>query len=177
MSKAQADKVKVLQALKQARACILAAAAMLPVDRRTEVFLGIWTIRDLLAHLIGWDVTNVEAAQELLEGHRPRFFERYDPGWRTYNSELVARYRLDDWAALLASVEASHQDLLAFLQALPAEDLSRDRGLRAGRAKLTIAYLLRAEARDEWVHCAQVEAFARQTSSWDPEGGDGDDRS
>jgi len=49
--------------------------------------------------------------------------------------------------------------LIAYLRAVPAAEFNRDRGLRAGRYKVTIARLLRAETDDERKHCAQIREF------------------
>jgi hypothetical protein len=58
-------------------------------------------------------------------------------------------------------VEGSHGELIAYLKTVPAEEFERDRGLRAGRYKVTIARLLRAETDDEKKHCAQIREFLR----------------
>lgn len=38
----------------------LDAASSPSPERQDEVFLGIWSVKDLLAHLAGWDVTNID---------------------------------------------------------------------------------------------------------------------
>ena len=96
MNKAQAKKDEVISGLVEARACILAAATQLPVEKQDQVFLGTWSVKDLLAHLMGWDFTNVEASQEILECKLPSFYAHHDRDWRTYNAGLVERYKKDD---------------------------------------------------------------------------------
>ena len=164
--KAQVKDV-IIAELIEARACILAAASALPGERQDEVFLGVWSVKDLLAHLVGWDITNVEAVKEILAGKKPGFYARYDRGWKTYNAELVARYKRDDFAELLSSVEESHRELVEFLGTIPAEEFERDRGLRAGRYKVTIARLLQAEASDEQKHCTQIREFGARAGTLD----------
>jgi len=39
---------------------ILDAASAPSPEQRDEVFLGIWSVKDLLAHLAGWNVTNID---------------------------------------------------------------------------------------------------------------------
>jgi hypothetical protein len=162
VNKAQAKKDEVISGLIEARACILAAASLLPAERRDQVFLGVWSVKDLLAHLVGWDRTNIEASQEILAGKLPSFYTHHDRDWKTYNAGLVERYRKDDWTRMVSAVEKSHRNLIDFLQGIAAEEFDRDRGLRAGRYKVTIARLMKAEATDERKHCEQIRRFGER---------------
>jgi len=109
---------------------------------------------------VGWDVANLEAAKAIRAGRLPAFYEHYDHDWRTYNSQLVRRYRLEDYALLMSSVEASHQRLIRHLKTIPADEFGRDRGLRFKRRHVTIAQALQAETHDEWVHLGQLKQLA-----------------
>jgi hypothetical protein len=160
---AQVRKEQVISELVEARRKVLAAASSLSPAERDEVFLGVWSMKDLLAHLVGWDFTNREAAREILAGELPGFYAHHDRDWKTYNARLVAEHKRDDFAELLALVEDSHRQLIAFLETVPAEEFDRDRGLRFKGYKVTIARLLQAEARDEREHCAQIEGFAARS--------------
>lgn len=158
MSAKAEDKEAILTGLVQVRRQILNAAALSPTQQ-DDVFLGIWSVKDLLAHLVGWDYTNLEAAKSVLAGELPAFYAHYDRDWQTYNARLVAEYKKDDFGEMLASVEDSHHQLVAFLETVPAEDYDRDTGVRFNRYKVTIARLLRVEIRDEQKHHAQIQAF------------------
>jgi hypothetical protein len=50
------------------------------------------------------------------------------------------------------------------VETVPAEELSRDTGVRFRGYKVTIARTLEAEVKDEKVHHAQIEEFARRNS-------------
>ena len=50
---AQEKKESIIAALIQARRKILDVAYALPPEKQDEVFLGVWSVADLLAHLIG----------------------------------------------------------------------------------------------------------------------------
>lgn len=101
---AQARKERVIAELVAARRGILDAVAALPPAKQVEVFLGVWSVKDLLAHLAGWDDANIEATQAIRAGRLPAFYAHYDPDWQTFNARLVAEYRRDDLADLLALV-------------------------------------------------------------------------
>jgi len=156
---AQEKKDKIVFELVEARRKILDTASSLPPEKHDEVFLGAWSVKDLLAHLVGWDYTNIQAVGDLLEAKLPAFYSYYDRDWKTYNARLVEEYRKDDFVELLASVEASHRELIDFLKAVPAEEFEKDRGIRSGRYKVTIARILQAEADDEKEHHSQIKEF------------------
>lgn len=147
---AQAKKDEIISGLVEARRKILDVAGMLSPAEQDEVFLGVWTVKDLIAHLVGWDYTNLEAVQAILAGQRPSFWGYYDRDWETYNARLVAEYGRDDFAELVASVEESHRKLIGFLQAIPADEYIR---------RKKIVTLLRAESKDENTHYGQVKEF------------------
>jgi hypothetical protein len=148
---APARKAELIAGLVEARRGLLTAVVALPAGRRDQVFLGTWSAQDLLAHLVGWDYTNLEAVRAIVAGRQPEFRQHYDRDWVTYNARLVAEYRREDWDKMLAAVEDSHRALVDYLQGVPAE----------AYVKTTkIGTLLEAEARDEEEHRRQVETFA-----------------
>ena len=59
-----AFKDELLFGLKAVRESILNEALALPAEARDRVFLGTWSVMDLLAHLAGWDFTNLQAVPD-----------------------------------------------------------------------------------------------------------------
>ena len=59
-------KSQLLDGLEQARNGFLDELSSLPPEKRSEVFLGTWSAHDLVAHLIGWDFANIQAARDIL---------------------------------------------------------------------------------------------------------------
>ena len=161
---ARERKSQLLGDLVAVRQDILASANTFSPEQAAVIFLGSWAVGDLIAHLIGWDVTNMQAAQDILTDQLPRFYAFHDRDWQTFNARLVAEYKKDQLSELIADASASHQQLLALLETIPAEEFERDRGLRFRGWKVTIARLLRAEADDEQKHLTQLRAFVIDTS-------------
>ena len=159
-TKEQQTKDSIFSALTEVRRKILHVAHTLSRERQDEVFLGIWSARELLAHLVGWDYANIEATKSILSGELPEFYSHHDRDWASYNAFLVERHKIEDYAELLRSVEASHRALVDLLATVPADEFEKDRGLRYKRYKVTIARLLQAEAEDEEEHYRQIKAFA-----------------
>ena len=160
-STAQAKKLELVTDLKGARRALLAAAAALPQEDRDIPFLGTWFAHDIIAHLVGWDAANLAAIRAITQGRLPAFYAYYDTDWRTFNAGLVAQHKRATLEETLSAAQASHRDLLQALDALPADDVILDHGVRSPRGrKVTVAMLLSAEAGDERKHSEQVGSFA-----------------
>jgi hypothetical protein len=158
----QITKDQLLAKLQEVRSSILAEASALPTQKHNVVFLGIWSIKDLLAHLVGWDYTNMEAVKSVLKGKVPKFYTHQDREWQTYNAMLVKKYKRDSFDQLLKLVRDSQHELIEFLQTIPPESFHKDFGVRFRGYKVTIQRLLAAEAEDERVHCQQIKDFFRE---------------
>ena len=152
-------KRELIDGLKAARSVIQELVLALNPEQRDVVFLGEWSVKDLLAHLVGWDITNFQAVEQILEGVYPSFFQHYDKDWHTYNAYLVAQYKIEPFEALLAELHDSHRQLIACLETLPAGDLLNAKALRANGRSVTIRNLLKAEAADESRHALQLRDF------------------
>ena len=156
---AEEKKARYLQTLRDERLALLEVAAAVPPAAAGVVFLGEWSAKDIVAHLIGWDYANIEAIQAILDGRLPAFYAHHDRDWRSFNAELVRRYRLEDFDALLQSARDSNQALYDRLLTVPAAEFERDHGVRFRGYMVTIARLLAAESDDEQVHAQQLRDF------------------
>ena len=163
-TKSQIDrKEKALSALMEARQSILTEVSKLSETAQDQVFLGIWSTKDLLAHLIGWDKTNLEAAKSVLKGQVPAFYEHRDSDWRTYNAMLVKKYKKDSIQELIAAAKDSQEKLIQFLQTIPPESFNKDFDVRFRGYKVTIQRLLEAEAKDEQTHLQQITDYFKES--------------
>ena len=138
------------------RRAILAAVATLPPDRQGEVFLGSWSVRELLAHLAGWDETNLAAAKSLQAGQLPGFYAYRDRDWQGYNARLVDQVSHKTLAEIQVLVERTCAELVAYLLSLSSAIFFQDFGVRYKGYRVTIARLIESEVRDESVHLGQI---------------------
>lgn len=148
--------------LVEARRSILELAQTLPAELEDQPFIGVWSIKDLFAHLIGWDQTNTDAITEALQGIYPTFLKNYDKDWKSYNEHLIAQYKKPSLAEMLKDAQDSHERFISFLNGLPAQALVKGKVASERGRTITIANLLRAEASDEHDHAEQVRAFLQQ---------------
>jgi hypothetical protein len=105
-------KKQVLSGLIETRQNILAEAVSLSDEQQNQVFLGRWSIKDLLAHLIGWDLTNLDAVKSVLNGKAPDFYQHHDRDWQAYNGILVRKHKKDSLQELLTNARESQGQLL-----------------------------------------------------------------
>ena len=87
-TKSQTTKQELLSAVIETCTAVLQAASGLSPTARDTVFLGVWSVVDLIAHLIGWDFANLAAAKDIQTGKLPEFYAHYDKDWKTFNAEI-----------------------------------------------------------------------------------------
>lgn len=155
----QRKKDELIADLIETRGKIIDITSSFSPTEQDEIFLGIWSITDLLAHLIGWLEANRKAVKAIRAAKLPAFYAYKDRDWQTYNARLVRKYKRDDLAELMSTLQVSHQKLIDSIQILPAEELEQDYRVRFRGYKVTIARLLHAELKDEKEHYGQIEVF------------------
>lgn len=158
-TKAQAKKERIISEMQRVRSELLTEVAALSHKERDTVFLGIWSVRDLLAHLAGWDYANLDAAKRIIKGRLPSFYDHHDRDWQTYNAMLVKKYRRNTFREIRATLKDSQQKLIAYLQTLPPEDFNRDFGVRFRGYRVTVQRLLEADVKDVRIHHRQIVDF------------------
>ena len=68
---------------------ILSLVSSLSKVKRDDIYVGKWSSREMLAHLVGWDETNIRAANEIMTERLPSFYEHMNKDWAKYNAKLV----------------------------------------------------------------------------------------
>jgi len=152
------DPHSLINALEDQRERLVGLALSVPAELRKTPFVGKWSLHEVIAHLIGWDRTNINTVDDLLAGRLPPFYDRYEPNWVGYNDELVAKHGDDDWDALTQELSESQTAALLKLRSLSAEQLTEPGPVWRTRP-VTIAGVLRFATKDEYEHLGQIEAF------------------
>jgi hypothetical protein len=156
-------KDKTLSALTEARQKLLNAVSKISDEDQDVIFLGVWSIRDLLAHLIGWDHTNIDAIKSVMQNQVPAFYQYRDRDWQTYNAMLVKKYKRGSIRKLLTTTNNSHDKLIRFLRTIPPEVFNKDFGVRFRGYKVTIQRLVEADTKDVQIHYGQITAFFKES--------------
>jgi hypothetical protein len=150
------DKTALLNSFHENRESLLSCARTWPPDQVETIFLGEWSLLDLLAHISGWDDANREAIAAVQAGRLPEFYAHKDPDWRTYNASHVRNYRRPTLEAQLALVQETFEKLMESLTQVGAEDLYRDYGVRYKGWKVILFRLVESDMKDVRVHLEQM---------------------
>jgi hypothetical protein len=156
-------KEEIINGLVDVRKHIVNTASSMWSRKQDEIFLGIWNIKDLLAHLVGRDYTNIEAVKDIRSRQTPRVFEQWDPDWEKYNADLVEKYEEEDFGKLLKAIERSHQELIRRVEKIPSEEIEKDFGIRSPNGtNITVEWFLQYEIDDEGRHLRQIQEWMRK---------------
>ena len=100
--------------------------------------LGRWTPRDIVAHLIGWNLSVIEGSQQIQRGELP--FYDVEPGenYANVNAALVREHVSTNRVELLNELRDSAEELASFLRSLDTSSWENDYGVRHGDEVLTI---------------------------------------
>jgi len=120
-----------------------------------------WAPRDVVAHLIGWNLHIVKGSEQIQRGELP--FYDIDPGenYSKINAALVRRYDSTDRQLLLDQLHATAHELREFLESLDAEVWARDFGVRHGDSQVTIRDTIDELIEDYDHHRRQIEDWTK----------------
>lgn len=118
-----------------------------------------WTPRDVVAHLIGWNVYVREGCDLLRAGRTPPYLDDREHDYRHVNAASVERYSALDRRTLLGKLEASFHDLEQYLAGLDAAAWDADTGVHLGGRPVTIRNSIRAFGRDYNNHRQRIEQW------------------
>ncbi|HJW89593.1 MAG TPA: DinB family protein [Anaerolineales bacterium] len=150
-----------LAQLSEAQARFKAVIQALPEARFLEKMSG-WSLRDVSAHLIGWNRYILDGCRAISAGLAPSYHADAPNDYRHINAEFVSLYAATDRQALMEELDATLKTLLEYLRGLAAADWEADHGIeyyRGGRA--TIASSVESLARDYHEHAEEIEAWAK----------------
>ena len=101
---------------------------LIGLDERTlteMLFLGGWTIKDLLAHIAAWDRWELREMKRMASGEAPDLTAVRDMD--AFNAAVVAAWRGRTLAEVLAELREARVAWVAWLRTLPEEELFRHR--------------------------------------------------
>lgn len=118
-----------------------------------------WTPRDVVAHLIGWNILVREGCDLLRAGKAPAYLDDREHSYRHVNDASVKRHAAQDRWTLLAELETSFRDLERYLAALDPVIWDADTGVRVAGRPVTIRNSVRVFGRDYDNHRRRLEEW------------------
>jgi hypothetical protein len=97
-----------------------AAIKGLDETQMSQVWLGTWGVREILAHVTGWHREMIPALERLGRGETPYPDGAYDD-FNNWNARFVEARKGRSSADLVREVDASHRELLSAASRLPDE--------------------------------------------------------
>jgi len=97
------------------------ALAGLNETQMTEIWLGSWSVKDIVAHMCGWHREMVPALQRLARGEKPLpegvSYDDVD----AWNARFAAEARDTSVADVLLDFDRTHEEFMRAADAVPAE--------------------------------------------------------
>jgi hypothetical protein len=123
---------------------------------------GGWAPRDVAAHLIGWNRSILAGCAAVREGTVPYYFYDSPNDYREVNARFVARFASRERDVLLAQLEASMRELVAYLERVDEAEWELDTGVRHFRGDpATVARCVDSLLRDYHHHTEDLREFLR----------------
>ena len=119
--------------------------------------LGDWTVRDITAHLIGWNRITVVGCGELREGAEPFYFYDGTNDYRIINAKFFQQFPSADKEELLKEIASTKYALMNYLKTIPESEWELDTGIphyREGPA--TVARCVDSLIRDYRKHRQEI---------------------
>ena len=147
-----AGKAQIIERFNQARADV---RALLPaIDRRMEIYPG-WTIKEVLAHLAGWDDATIMALRAYLAGEAPPV--PAGRGIDPYNAQTVAERSNLNYDQIVQEWDMVRDQLSPLVDSLTDEKLAATIVAPWGPTT-TVAGLIEVMAEHEEEHAAVIRA-------------------
>ena len=113
-------KQELLEKAEQEYGGLKAAIKGLDEAQMSQVWLGSWGVREILAHMTGWHREMIPALARLGRGEAPYPDGAYDD-FDSWNARFVDARKGRPTAEILREVDASHRELLSAASRLPDE--------------------------------------------------------
>ncbi len=149
------------------RAKLLQAIEGLSQRELTQLpIYGDWTIKDVLAHVLGWDQRVLRTLPLMVQN---RASEVPSVEVDEYNAESVAAWRERTLAEVLVEVESTHRQILDFISTLDHKEIDTRRE-RHGQTITIRSYVIDVMTEHERQHAAEIEQWRRKLEqSIDPD--------
>ena len=127
----------------------------------TASILGGWTIKDMLAHIIGWDYRIISILPLIVAG-RAEDIPPVDV--EQQNWQAVVKFKDKPVAEVLAEIRSTHQQVLDLLTQLDYTEIDH-RHERQGRIITIRSYVIETMIEHDRQHAAEIEQWRSEQNS------------
>ena len=122
---------------------------------------GDWTIKDVLAHIIGWDYRIIDILPLIAAG-RAEEIAQVDVDQQ--NQQVVSAFADKSIAEVLAEIKSTHQQVLDILTSLDYTEIDR-RHERQGRVITIRSYVIDKMIDHERQHAVEIEQWRSEQNN------------
>jgi hypothetical protein len=146
------NRQQLLQRLDTAWAAFTASYAGLPDARLTEPgVVGDWSVKDILAHVTTWEEEALKHLPHIVAGGRPPRYSTVYGGIDAFNARMSEQKRALSLAEVRHQLDDTHRRLIAFVQQMPEEQITREtRARRRLRLDTYSHYPIHTDAIRAW---------------------------
>ena len=119
-----------------------------------EIYEG-WTIKDVLAHIIGWDEQVIKNLELIKAGHADKVS---NPDVDEHNHDSMETWHDTSWSSVLAAVHHSYEQIIHLISAMDYADIDR-RYERQGRPFTIRSYIIETMVEHIRQHSAEIELW------------------
>lgn len=139
-----------LKYYKEARKEFLATVAEFPVNLREKPLFGEWNLKDVFAHIMGWETLSIEKVEAVKKGITPNWVSDAEE----QNRMAVENCRGISWDEMYQKLVQSGADMIVAYQSLPENLWDKQAG---PDPKFTPRHFLLQEARHYETHLNEIE--------------------
>ncbi len=146
------DKQKLLNQIAGAWTAFQGSYAGLPESHLAKPGVsGEWSVKDIIAHVTTWEEEALKYLAFILEGKRPPRYKDLYGGIDAFNAQTSEQKRGLSLAEVLKQSDETHRRLIAYVEAAPEEELTREtRFRRRLRLDTYSHYPIHTKAIREW---------------------------
>jgi hypothetical protein len=146
------DQSQLLKRLDKAWKAFKTSYAGLTESQMTEPGVtGLWSVKDIIAHVSGWEEETLTHLPLILAGGRPTRYSVRFGGIDAFNARMTERKKNLSLSAVLREQDETHRRLIAFILSLPDDPFIREtRARRRLRLDTYSHYPKHAEAIRQW---------------------------
>lgn len=91
---------------------------------------GEWSVKDILAHVSGWEAEALKYLPVILRGERPPSYRRLYGGIDAFNARMRDTWEQVSITEVRRQLEATHREVMAYLQGVPEEQFATETRFR-----------------------------------------------
>jgi len=109
---------------KKARKVFIDVISLFPENKRLAVIFGSWSLKDIMAHIIGWERLSIEKVKAVKNGNLPKWIDNVEK----QNIKIVDKYKNKSWSGVYEELIKSGNEMIREYESLPVDLWTKQAG-------------------------------------------------